>query len=118
MYKENRKQGLINQVKYRKISNNRKWTDREHHVQDNANFAHKYLKIYCDTNQLPLLKFCASHPKPRGARGLGKHHHLLFGQNLCHGICAIYRIPCACVACTSMLDKPWTYGIQSTKQAH
>ena len=28
----------------------------------------------------------------------------------------IRRIPCACVACTSMLDKPWIYGILSDKQ--
>ena len=26
-------------------------------------------------------------------------------------------MPCACIACTSILDKPWIYGIQSTKQA-
>ena len=29
----------------------------------------------------------------------------------------ILRIPCACVEFTSMLDKPWIYGIKSTKQA-
>ena len=32
------------------------------------------------------------------------------------GKCAIRRIPCACVACTSMLDKPWISGIPSEKQ--
>ena len=32
------------------------------------------------------------------------------------GKCAILRIPCACVACTSMLDKPWISGIPSDKQ--
>ena len=32
------------------------------------------------------------------------------------GICAIRRIPCACVACTSMLDKPWVSVISSDKQ--
>ena len=26
-------------------------------------------------------------------------------------ICAIYRIPCACVACTSIIDRPWISGI-------
>ena len=31
-------------------------------------------------------------------------------------MCAICRIPCAYVACTSMLDKPWMYGIQSDEQ--
>ena len=32
------------------------------------------------------------------------------------GICTIIRIPCACVACTSMLDKPWISGIPPEKQ--
>ena len=32
------------------------------------------------------------------------------------GKCEIRRIPCACVACTSMLDKPWIYSIPSEKQ--
>ena len=31
------------------------------------------------------------------------------------GVCEIRRIPCACVACTSMLDKPWISGIPSEK---
>ena len=32
------------------------------------------------------------------------------------GVCAIRRIPCVCVSCTSMLDKPWMSGISSDKQ--
>ena len=32
------------------------------------------------------------------------------------GVCAIIHIPCACVACTSMLYKPWISGISSDKQ--
>ena len=32
------------------------------------------------------------------------------------GKCAIHRIPCACVPCTSMLEKPWISGIPSEKQ--
>ena len=32
------------------------------------------------------------------------------------GKCAIQRIPCACVACTSILEKPWISGIPSDKQ--
>ena len=75
------------------------------------------MKIYCDTNQFPTLTFCGSYPKPHGSRGLGKHYHLRFDPNIGHGICKICRIPCACVACTSMLDKPWISGIHSTRQA-
>ena len=75
------------------------------------------MKIYCDTNQLPQLTFCGSHTNPHGERGLGKHYHIRFDQNLGHGICEILRIPCACVACTSMLDQPWISGVQTTKQS-
>ena len=32
------------------------------------------------------------------------------------GKCAIHRIPCTCVDCTSMLDKAWISGIPSDKQ--
>ena len=31
-------------------------------------------------------------------------------------VCAIHRIPCACVASTPMLEKPWISGISSDKQ--
>ena len=34
------------------------------------------------------------------------------------GICTIFRIPCACVACTSMLYKPWISGIPPDEQEH
>ena len=73
--------------------------------------------MYCDTNQFPALPFCGSHPKPHGARGLINHCNLRFDPKLDHGICAIRRIPCSCVACTYMLDKPWISDILPTKQA-
>ena len=114
--KEHRKHGVIDQGKYRKRASKIKCTDREYHVQDNYDVAHKYLKMYCDTNQLPALLFCVPHQKPHGARGLSKHYHLRFDPKIGHGICAIHCIPCVCVACTSMLDQPWIYGIASNKQ--
>ena len=49
-----------------------KLTDRKYHVQGNADFSHKDVKMYCDTHQFPTLPFCGSHPKPRGARRLSK----------------------------------------------
>ena len=61
--------------------------------------------MYCNKDQLPELPFCGPHPKPHGKRGLSKHYHLRFDPKLGHGICAICFIPCACVACTSMLDQ-------------
>ena len=39
------KHGFIYQVKYRKRSSKRKWTDREYHVQYNADVAHKDVKF-------------------------------------------------------------------------
>ena len=47
---------------------------------------------------------------------MSKHYHLRFDQKLGNDICAIIRIPCACVACTSILDKPWIYGIPPDEQ--
>ena len=48
--KEHRKHGVIDQGKYRKRASKRKRTDREYHVQDNFDVAHKDVKMYCDTN--------------------------------------------------------------------
>ena len=101
-----RKHGVIDQGKYRKRDSKRKWTDREYHVQDNADVAHKDVKMYCDTNQLPALTLCGSYTKRHLARGLGKYYHIRFDPNIGHGICEIHHIPCACVACTSMIYQP------------
>ena len=95
---------------------NRKWIESQHHIQDNADVEIKDVKMYCNTNQLPTLPFCGPHYKPHGARGLGKHYHLRFDPTLGMVKCAIRRIPCVCVACTSMLDKAWIYDIPSEKQ--
>ena len=111
------KHGFIDQGKYRKVANKRKWKDREYHVQDNADVSHKDVKVYCDTKQLPSLPFCGLHSKTHGARGLIKYDQLRFYPKLGHGICAIHHITCACVVCTSNMDKPWFSGIPSKKQA-
>ena len=75
------------------------------------------MRIYCDTNQFPALKFCGTHPKTHVARGLIKNYHLCFYPKLGNGICEILCIPCACVACTSMMDEPWISGILLKKKA-
>ena len=93
-----------------------KYTERKYHVQDNAEVELKDMKMYCNKNQFPASPFCGPHSKPHGARGMGKHYHLRFDPKLGMGECAICRIPCACVACTSMLYKPWVSGISSDKQ--
>ena len=85
----------------------RKWIDRQYHVQDNADVEHQDVKMYCNTNQFPASSFCGPYLKPHGARGLSKHYHLHFDKKIGMGIYSIFHIPCACVVCTSMLDKPW-----------
>ena len=85
----------------------RKWIYREYNAQDNANVAHQYVIMYFNTNQFPKLTFCGPHSKPHGARGLSKHYHLRFDSKLGNGVCVVCRIPCNCVAFTSMLDKSW-----------
>ena len=113
---EHRQNGAIDQGKPRKRSMKRKLTEREYHVQDNASVELKDLKMHCNTNKFPTLPFCGPHSKSHGARGIGKHYHLCFDPKLGMGKCAILRIPCACVPCTSMLDKPWISGTPSDKQ--
>ena len=94
----------------------RKWTERNDHVKHNAAVELKDVKMYCNTNQFPELPFCGPHSKPHVARGLSKNYHLRFDPKPGMGVCAICHIPCACVACTSMLDKPWMSGISIDKQ--
>ena len=72
--------------------------------------------MYCNTNQLPELSLSCPHYKPHGARGFSKHCPFRVDTKLVMVVCAIFRIPCACVTCTSMLDKPWIYGIPPEKQ--
>ena len=88
----------------------------QYHVQDNADVAYQYLKMYCNKNQHPALSFCGPNSKPHGARGMSKHYHLRFDPKLGNGVCAIRCIPCACVACTSIIYKHWMSGIPSVKQ--
>ena len=47
----------------------RKCTYRQHYVQDNAGVAHKYVRIYCNTNKFPALPFCVPNSKPHGRNG-------------------------------------------------
>ena len=94
----------------------RKFTDRQYHVQDNANVELKYVKPYCNTNQFPELSFSGPHSKPHGSRGLGKHYHLSFDPKLVMGVCEIRRASCDCVACISIIEKHWISGIPSDKQ--
>ena len=94
-----RKNCAIDKVKFLKRSSEGKLTDRQYHVQDNSDVSHKYVKIYCNTNQFPALPFCGPNYKPYGPRGLSKHYHLVFNTKQGNGVCVILRIPCVCGAC-------------------
>ena len=98
MSKEHSKNVVIDEVKYSKRSRKIKWTDREYHIEDNADVSNKDVKLYCDTNQFPTLPFCGSYSNHRVPRVLSKNYHLFFDPKFGHGICAIFRISCACVA--------------------
>ena len=39
----------------------RKWTEIQYHVQDNADVSHQYVRMYGNTNLFPALPFCGSH---------------------------------------------------------
>ena len=95
-----------------------KLTDIQYHVRYNADVAHKDVKMSCNLNQFPALSFCGPHSKPHRSMGFSKRYHLHFYPKLDNGVCAILRIPYACVACTSMLYKPWMSGILSNKKEH
>ena len=116
MSKDDLKHGFIDQGKYKERSSKIKWTYREYHFRVMLMFHTKTWKyIVIPTNYLHY-RFVIHIQSLMDQGGVGKHYHLRFDTNLGHGICVICRIPCACVVCTSMLDKPWISGIQSTKQ--
>ena len=73
--------------------------------KDNPDVAHQYVRMYCNTNQVPALPFCGPHSKPHGARGLSKHYYLRFYPKLGNGVCAICRIPCCFVVKFTMATK-------------
>ena len=51
--KDHRKNCVFDQGKNKKLTSEIKWTDREYHVQDNPDFAHKDVKMYCNTKKFP-----------------------------------------------------------------
>ena len=67
----------------------RKWTDIQYHVQDNADVSHQDVRIYCNTNQFPEWPFGGTHSKTRGARRLIKNYHLRSDTKIGNGVCAI-----------------------------
>ena len=85
-------------------------------MQDDSGVAHKDVNIFCNTKTFPSLTFCGTCTKSHGVRGLSNRYHMQFDPKLVHIICAILRIPFACVECTSMLDKYLVRGFPPQKQ--
>ena len=74
--------------------------------------------MYCIKNQFPALPFFIPQSKPHGVRRLSNHYNFRFYPKLGNGVCSIRRIPCACAACKSILDKPGISVIPSYEQEH
>ena len=53
--KGHRKNGVIDQGKYKKKFMETKCTYRPYHVQDNFDFSHQDVRMYCNTNKPPEL---------------------------------------------------------------
>ena len=106
-----RKNVVIDQGKYIKLSIKWKWTEQEYHVQEDNHMTHKVLKLLGAKTQFPLLQFCGTHEKPHGVQGLSKNCHILLDTKLGYVTCEIFQISCACSVCTSMLYKPWSPGV-------
>ena len=94
--------------KHKKWSSEKKRTNIEYHVKNNEYIQHKYVKIYCTTNQFPEFQFCGPQNKPYDVHRLIKHCHMRFDPKILHVIRAIHYIPCVRTQCTSTLDKIWT----------
>ena len=78
---------------------------------------HKYVKMFCNTNQFPSLTFCGLHTKTHSVRGLSKHYNMIFDPKLVHDTCKIRQIPRDCVERTSILDRTWVHGLLFKKTA-
>ena len=66
-------------------------------LQDNSDFAYKYVKNNWDTTQFLSLRLCGPHTKPHGVIGLNNHYHMWFDSKLGPIICEIRQIPCVYV---------------------
>ena len=89
-----------------KWASKRNWTKWVYPVKYSKAVSHTSVKMSCSAIQFLVFPFCGPHAKPHGLRGLSKHSHLQLDPKLVRGNCKIQQIPCACVECTNMLDKP------------
>ena len=72
-------------------------TNREYYLQHNRYVEHQGVKMCCDTNQFPELKFLGPHKKPHGVHGLVKNYHIHFDTKLGD---VTYKIRCISFAST------------------
>ena len=96
---------------YKKWKIEWKWIESEYYMQEDDAVANKYVNMFFNTTQFPLLTFCGPQVKPNGVWWLSKNYHIRLYQKLGHGTCTIWQIPWACSGCKSMLDKPSNTGV-------
>ena len=113
--KESHKHGIIDHERHKKCQE-KKWTNREYHVQHNKCVEHQDVRMCCPAKQFPSLKFLGPQNKPHGLRGLGKHYNTRFDTKLVHGTYAIRRVPCAYTFCTYSLDQTWIPSFTEQQQ--
>ena len=75
---------VIGQGKYRKRASKQKWTERNYHVQNNADVTYIGVKMCCVPKQFPPFTFCGPQSKPHGVWGLRKLYHLILNKKLVH----------------------------------
>ena len=63
-----------------------KCKETEYRVHNDADVAHKDVKIFFNTNHFPSFPFCVPHTKPHSVRGLSNNYHIPFDPKLGHGI--------------------------------
>ena len=80
------------QVKYKKSSIHRNWTDCDYRVQDSKDVSHTTKNISCSTTQFLVFPFCGPHIKPNDLSSLASHlrqHRILSNEILkeCVTVC-------------------------------
>ena len=85
-------------------------------IYKTENMCHTYQLKYHVQQLISHCFFPGPHAKPHGVRGLSKHYYLQLYPKLGHGKYSIKRIPCSCIAFTTMLNNQRDYKVDSNKQ--
>ena len=72
-----------------------------YHIQDIKNVQHKDININWDYWKFPWHPVAAEKFETRGRNTIIFNYHYRVYPKLGEGVCAIFRIPCACPACVA-----------------